>query len=219
MNACAFLFDANDGLRNDGVIKTMGYDLSQNPIAENASTLEDFAKLSGFREFYKQHQPYYDSLIMQYHWFNPLSKMTSWLEQKFAREYGYYKVTFSPLVRGAHSTHRYADNGFEQTVMFVCSAPRLPKYNDAMNEMIHSRVVFTEIDHNFLNPVSAEYYDEINRIFSNRTVWAQDPQASSYYDGFSVFNEYITWAYFSIYCIEHFSSEDYEIFIPKMEDF
>ena len=86
--------------------------------------------------------------------------------------------------------------------------------------MLSSRVVFTEIDHNFVNPVSARYRKEINDAFGSRTKWVDTTLFGT--DGYdnpeAVFNEYMTWALYSLYCIDHFKPADRDEFIPIMEE-
>jgi hypothetical protein len=142
-----------------------------------------------------------------------------WLENQFETQYGNYRITFSPLVGGSHATKRYSDNGFTQTVMFVSKATNSKRYNKALNELLSSRVVFTEIDHNFVNPISDTYDLEIDKAFSNRNIWVNNSNlgAEGYKTPYKVFNEYMTWASFSLYAYDNFIEDDVDIFINKME--
>lgn len=217
MNACAYIFDKQH-IKNMGYIRDMGFGEPANPIPANLHLLEDFAKVSDFRRFYTAHKPYYEDLKKTYISLNPLNNMQQWLEQYFKREYGSYAVYFSPLVGGAHSTQRFYDNGFSQTVMFVCTADKYPDIAPEVNEMYASRVVFTEIDHNFVNPVSDRYYDEIDKVISNRGSWVDTAiLRNSYNSPSAVFNEYMTWALFSLYCMDKYKPQHYNEYIPHME--
>lgn len=218
MNACGYMFNKKGAVENDGVIRHMGFGRPADPIEANLSLIEDFARKSGFREFYEKHQPYYTSLVRTYKELNPMDKMQAWLEGKFPLKYGSYRVIFSPLVGGAHATNRFEDNGFNQTVMFVRRAEQSDKYSTAVNQMLESRVVFTEIDHNFVNPISDRYAEQINTAFSNRQNWVNEANGTSAYSSpYKVFNEYMTWAVFSLYCLENFSQEEFNVFVPMME--
>ncbi len=220
MNACGYTFTPDNFIKNNGPIRRMGFNNLKDPILSNISLIEDFSMKSGFREFYKQNKPYYDSLISSYQQLNPIDKMQKWLVSKFGFSYDNYVVYFSPLVGGAHATQKYKDNNFEQTVMFVCRSLIFEEYNMNVNEMLNSRVVFTEIDHNFVNPISDTYRKRINRVFSNRIKWVNEFESSrtqAYKTPDAVFNEYMTFAVFSLYCMDNFSEADVAIFIPKME--
>ncbi|NQX81913.1 MAG: DUF4932 domain-containing protein [Flavobacteriaceae bacterium] len=218
MNACGYLFGENNEIIDDGIIRKMGFKGLQNPFDNNKELFEDFAKKSNFREFYKNHKDYYQGLVDTYKQLNPIGKMQNWLEGKFGFKYGNYLVTFSPLVSGIHSTQKYEDNGFSQTVMFVCSSEFSDEYNRNIDEMFSSRVVFTEIDHNFINPTTDRYIDKVNEVFKDRNKWADDSSAANAYGSTSaVFNEYMTFALFSIYCYDNFPDQDVKTYIPNME--
>ncbi|GAB3198280.1 hypothetical protein ABID22_000582 [Pontibacter aydingkolensis] len=219
MNACAYVFDKKGNIKNEGVIRKMGFNYPGDPILANLALIEDFARKSGFREFYKQHQPYYHELVQLYRSQNPIDQQQEWLEEKFGFKYGNYRVTFSPLVGGAHSTMSFEDNGFSQTVMFVNRAKLSLKYNAKVNEMSNTRVVFTEIDHNFVNPVAEKYTKQVNQAFVDRAKWVNDDisGASAYASPDHVFQEYMTWGLYSLYCLDKFSAEDNATYIPKME--
>ncbi|QCR23592.1 DUF4932 domain-containing protein [Pontibacter sp. SGAir0037] len=218
MNACGYVFNKKGNIVNEGIIRKMGFNHPDDPIKANLALVNDFARKSKFREFYKQHQPYYQSLIKTYEGLNPMDKMQTWLEGKFPFTYGSYRVTFSPLVGGAHATNRFEDNDFTQTVMFVCRSKPSDKNSKALNEMQDSRVVFTEIDHNFVNPVSDGYLKQINEVFGDRQKWTKEKNGTSAYGSpYAVFNEYMTWAVFSLYCLDNFPAEEVAAFLPRME--
>jgi hypothetical protein len=174
MSSCSYYFNDNNKITHNGVIQNMSFSTGEDLIKENLLLIQDFSNKSNFRIFYKNHLPYYTKLINEYKTLNPIDKMTSWLKNKFEFDYGNYYVIFSPLVGGAHATQRYEDNGFSQTVMHICRAEYSEKYSKIMNELFESRVVFTEIDHNFVNPVSDKKIDSINKSFSNRKFWVND---------------------------------------------
>lgn len=220
MNACGYLFNEQDEIVDDDIITMMGFDNPEDPFVINKELFANFAKTSGFRKFYSEHQNYYHSLISTYKELNPIDKMQEWLETIFGFEYGNYLVTFSPLVGGSHATQKFEDNGFKQTVMFVARAWKSDKYNDNVNEMLNSRVVFTEIDHNFVNPVSANYSKDIEKVFKNREKWVAENVngTSAYSSPEAVFNEYMTYAFFSLYCMDNFPKKDVEIYMPLMEN-
>lgn len=220
MNACGYTLTPENAIRNNGPVKRMGFDNIKDPILANVALIEDFSNKTGFREFYKQNKPYYDSLISTYKQLNPIDKMQNWLVSKFGFSYDNYIVYFSPLVGGAHATQKYRDNNFQQTAMFVCRSPVFDEYNMNVNEMLNSRVVFTEIDHNFVNPTSMHFIKRINLAFANRSNWVNEFEGSrtqAYKTPDAVFNEYMTFAVFSLYCLDNFPQTDIDIFIPKME--
>lgn len=46
-----------------------------------------------------------------------------------------------------------------------------PEYSDKVEEGLLSRVVFTEIDHNYVNPIAYQSLKRINKVFSDVEKW------------------------------------------------
>ena len=144
-NSACYVFEG------DSIIHGGTYNKMRNPnlFEKQRNLAEDFAGKGGFRKFYRDNLPYYQEQIQQYKDRVPVRKMWSWLERNFPARYDCYKVIFSPLIGGSHSTQRFEDKGFKEIVMFV-SGPGASENTDFNNvaEGLLSRVVFTEIDHN-----------------------------------------------------------------------
>lgn len=218
MNACAYDFDKNGKIKNKGFINQMakGY-LAFDPM-KDVKVFEDFARVSNFRAFYKENQPYYTELLNTYDKLNPIQKMQNWLDKKFGFGYGSYAVYFSPLIYGAHSTTRFEDKGFNQTIMFIARADFDTALSSIENELKASRVVFTEIDHNYVNPVSDTFLKQINTALSNRKKWAKPTITDAYPNPYTVFNEYMTWGVYSLYINDNFSKEDVEKYLLDINE-
>jgi len=217
MNACSYSYNANGNIVLTGALREMARGWNAFDPMKDLNVFEQFADESGFREFYRNNISYYDSLIALYRTLNPMKKMKAWLDKTFQRSYGSYVVYFSPLVNGAHSTQRIVKDDFSQTCMFICPSSRSENVSLKMNELQNSRVVFTEIDHNYVNPVTVEYLDKVNAAFSHREKWAVGEATNSYNTPFMVFNEYMTFAVYSLYVNDHFSSKELTEFLPHME--
>lgn len=218
MNACGHYFNEEGSIVNEGNIKEMGKGYhSFNPM-KDIKLIEDFARVTNFRTFYKDNKPYYDQLLQTYNQLNPIQKMQTWLDKKFQFSYGSYLVYFSPLINGAHSTRGYQSNGFNQTIMFIASAEYDDKLSEIQNELAESRVVFTEIDHNYVNPISAKYLEKINQVFSNRNLWTQPIITNSYESPYKIFNEYMTFAVYSLYINDNYSKQDLEEYLPLLNE-
>lgn len=142
--------------------------------------------------------------------------MNSWLDNKFGFSYSSYLVYFSPLINGAHSTRGYRNNGFNQTVMFIARAEYDDNLSKIQNELAESRIVFTEIDHNYVNPVSDKFLEKINKALSNREVWAKPTITDAYDSPYKLFNEYMTFAIYSLYLIDNYSENDVKEYLPLL---
>lgn len=218
MNACAYHFDGDRKIANDGYIREMAYGWNAFDPMKDIELMEDFAKKSNFKAFYEANQPYYDSLLVTYEQLNPIGQMQRWLDQKFGFTYGNYAIYFSPLVYGAHSTQNFSKGDFNQSIMFIAKAEMDEKYTPVMNELLESRVVFTEIDHNYVNPVSDKYLKEINEVFADRDFWAEGEKSDMYNNPYKVFNEYMTFGVYTLYVNDHYDQKELLAFLPKMED-
>lgn len=222
MSSCSYYINSDNKIVHNGIIKNMSFSTGQDITKNNLELIQDFSNKSHFRDFYNSHLPYYNQLIDTYKILNPIDKMKAWLENKFNFEYGNYYVIFSPLVGGAHATQRYEDNDFNLTVMHICRAEYSNKYNKPVNELLESRVVFTEIDHNFVNPVSDKKIEQINKAFSNRKKWVNDELGKDstkiYKNAYMVFNEYMTWAVYSLYAYDNYPRAEVDKVIKRMED-
>ena len=217
MNACTYQFEADGTIVNEGYIKEMAKGWSTFDPFKDKELMEDFARKSNFRAFYKENQAYYDELLTTYKTLNPISQMQQWLDDKFRFTYGNYSVYFSPLVMGAHSTKGFDTKDFKQTFMFIARADFDDNYTRTMNELVESRVVFTEIDHNYVDIISLKKIDKINQVFSNRGKWAKGDMINMYPNPFKVFNEYMTFAVYSLYISDNYDAKDVAEYLPKME--
>lgn len=218
MNACAYEFDKNGKIKNNQIVKEFAKGWYSFDPMKDIKVFEDFAKKSNFRMFYKNHKLYYNSLIATYNQLNPISKMQNWLDKKFGFGYGSYVVYFSPFISGAHSTNSFESNNFNQSFMFTAKAEMDKEFSPVMNELLESRVVFTEIDHNYVNPVSYKFLERINKSFSNREKWAKGEVTSMYKNQYDVFNEYMTFAVYSLYVQDNYLKDDFIEYLSKVEN-
>ncbi|MEM7087043.1 MAG: DUF4932 domain-containing protein [Bacteroidota bacterium] len=209
-NACSFYFN------EDGVLKkSKTYDRmtgSFNPLDRYLPLLNDFAVKSNFRDFYDKNRRIYDSLITWHKTAVPTMRQWDWLEQQFPdHRYDNYWITFSPLVKGNHSTVRFNHNGFKQAVMFTRPPYRVKGVSKEISEGLITRNVFTEIDHNYVNPETDKYMKQVNEFFKDRDLWTSGKESSGYNSPYTIFNEYMTWSVYLLFCYDQFDSEDFKL--------
>jgi hypothetical protein len=188
--------------------------------------VEDFAAKSKFREFYKSNLAFYQKEIAREKSLMPVRQMWDWLEREFVKpNYQSYRVVFSPLIGGSHSTQRYSTEdtygSFSENVMFVCGAGRydtISAFTEKQKEGLMSGIVFTEIDHNYVNPATSKYRKVVDSIFSKRAVWVRSSMSSNYYSHpESVFNEYMTHAVFCLYVLDVYDKSTADLVIDRRE--
>ena len=151
----------------------------------------------------------------------PVIKMWEWLEKNFTSRFDAYKIVFSPLIGGSHSTQNFTfftNDGsiYHECVMFVNGPERYNNVEKEINIGLASGTVFTEIDHNYVNPVTSKYRKEIDNIFKNDHIWMVRNSSNLGYDkGEYVFNEYMTHAVFCLYMNEYYEGETARYVIDK----
>jgi hypothetical protein len=129
------------------------------------------------------------------------------MEANFPARYDAYTIVLSPLMRGTNNTWRFRDReaGYEEIVMFVPSpniiatavADPESGLSEEVGDVLLTRSVFTEIDHNYVNPVTDEHLKAIDRAMRPLDAW--NDGAGSYGNPAMTFNEYVTWAIFGLY--------------------
>lgn len=191
-------------------------------LTDRPTLLRDFVEKSNFRAFYAQHKDYYQRQIARAEQYTPMQKMWKWVENQFPARYNSYKIFLTAMDGGFHFTFRLTNNGFRQTLMFVTAPNDLPDTrSEAEKEGAWSRMVFTEIDHNYVNPVTDTYRKQVEAAMPDWKKWNQTKAGNKgmYESAYLTFNEYMTWAVFSLYAYDHFSPEDFEKINKKEEDF
>ena len=223
-NSLAFNFKNNKLAWGDPYYYVTGNDgKTFNSLFKKLAPLaEDFANKSNFRTFYKSNFNYYSSQIKSQKQLMPVSNMWKWLEENFPNRLNSYKLVFSPLIGNSHSTQKFAgiSSGkfYYEAVMFLPA----PSYYDTLKQAtqeirqaLASGIVFTEIDHNYVNPVSFKYQKSIDSIFLNRDLWVRTKVSKLYVDPISVFNEYMTHAVFCLWILENYDQQTANYVINK----
>ena len=215
MDACGFYFDENNQIIKDQTYASLSWD-AKNWIEAYTADIQSFANLSSFRTFFKNHQSFYEKQISLLDQQLDVKNQWKWLETKFDNEYQSYRVTFSPLVNGYHSTNRFTQGDFKQMVMFICGPYQTDKYSEELLKGLMGRIIFTEIDHNYVNPLSDQYKLEINKLFKDVKDW-NSFKYPDYPTPYLTFNEYMTYAFYSLYVLDNFKKEEADFIIERAE--
>jgi len=178
-----------------------------NPFRNHIKLIEEFAVKSQFRNFYRDNLSYYTHQIEKYREKVPIKKMWLWLEKNFPERYDCYKIVFSPLTYGTHMTQRFRDGNFNEILMFISGPEVYEKhYSGKVEEGLLSRMVFTEIDHNYVNPITDKNIERVKNVFSDFKRWNKQ---SGYDSPYATFNEYMTWAVYILYAYENYEREKF----------
>jgi hypothetical protein len=165
-------------------------------FSDHLNLVEDFARATRFREFYRDNQSFYEEQIKRYREVVPVKRMWGWLENQFPERYDSCKVIFSPLIGGSHSTQHCAGEDFREMILFVSGPSFSLDVADEVREGLLSRVVFTEMDHNYVNPRTWDFWYQMGAAFHRMKRWNRQ---SGYRNPPATFNEYMTWAVFLLY--------------------
>jgi len=183
------------------------------PLTARLQEFRTFAVSSGFHRFFKQHQPYYDSLLLDFNKQIPVREFNNWLasqlDTQLVQPINYIKITFSPLVFGAHAMQQFQDNGFSAVMAFVAPAIKKLDSSALYNKIANWKMVFTELDHAYNNPISKSYEKQINIALHDQKKWGSGMISGIYPAPLLIFDEYMTWSIFSLYCYDHLSPEEF----------
>jgi len=181
----------------------------ENNFSSNLDLFLDFAQKSSYLDFYRQHNSFYQEQINRFESKSMINEIWSWLEINFAAEYDSHRIVFSPLAGSTpHNTFAFkaTNYDYQETFIFVQG---LDSYSQSFNGELSKDEqrglfisnLFTEIDHNYVNPATNNYLSEIAPAFSNLKKWNQQQGYSSIP---MTFNEYMTWATFTVFAAENF---------------
>ena len=212
-NASTYDFD-NDKLVPDKIFlftgsEVGGVKITINPILTYKKEIDDFAQKSDFRAFYASHNSFYQSLIADYDKNANLDQQWKWLETNFKTKINSYLILCSPLIYGLNYTEGYKDNGFELIYMVLPPIDHNDQWTEKFTEAFNTRGMFTEIDHNYVRAPSNKYKKEINEALKDRWKWVDTTmEGTQYYPTpEKVFNEYMTYAAFVLYCEDKYKND------------
>lgn len=225
-NSVCYTFSENNQLVYNTVYKHVYWDNSETKGGEFRHLLylvQDFVNQTNFRTFFQENKSYYQQLEELQKQLLPIQKMWVWLEKEFPERFNAYRVVFSPLIEGSHSTQKYyrgvyKNPTFQECVMFINAPEQLAsksEYSDKLKEGLMSGIVFTEIDHNYVNPASKEKLDLVKALIEDKDFWATKGAQEHYASAYSIFNEYMTHALFCLYIKEHYEGFEQEEVIRK----
>ena len=102
------------------------------------------------------------------------------------------------------STQRFTTGGLRETIMFIAGPDIVQNTADERLRTAElERLVFTEIDHNYVNPGTDRHQQRVKDVFRNVGFWNADV---NYRSAVATFNEYMTWAVFNVYARDTYDS-------------
>lgn len=227
MNGYSFELDA-DGR----IVQSRVYDRSgssgepENSLRPFVPLLDAFARASDFRTFYRQNRPVYQAQIDFFETQADLKGMIAWLSRNFpATAYDGYKVIFSPLVAYNQSATWFVTPGFRELhahVNFPYSED-LARYkaeglSSAAARVFRGNIVFTELNHGFINPWADRFAARAGAAVADRKVWIDPEKGPNYYRGLASFNEYLNWGLVNLRFVDEAPAPERAAMIALVED-
>ena len=223
MSGYAFVFDSSGVIRRSPVYNSTNFVGQGNVLLPELEQMQSFADASDFQDFYRTNRELYaeqesfvrDSLGVE--------RMLDWLRRNFpdVEFYDHVNIVFSPLVRGNQSVTWFRHTGFSEIQPHI-NFPyerRLSGDDQLTPSSIALRrgaLLFTELNHGFINPTASLYSDRISAAMQNRESWV-DPEKSAASYGWpeSVFNEMMNWALVSLYYVDFAPEGDQDLLVSR----
>lgn len=204
MNGNSFVFDTRGRIVQSPVYDRTGFpDRPVNRLRPLVPLLQAFADAGRFREFFARHRDTYAGQVAFLRDSVNVGEMRAWLARQFPEspEYSSVSIIFSPLVYGSQSVTWMESGGFRELqphVNFpyaedVTRIFRDAPLSDSAAKVFRGTIVFTELNHGYLNPLTDRYAERIGRATSHRDLWVDPSMGAGYYGGVSAFNEYMNW--------------------------
>lgn len=221
MNGYSFEFDNTGKIVRSRVFDRTGWGNS-NVLLPFLEKLQSFAEATNFRQFYQENKPTYDEQIAFFRDTADIAEMKRWLDKNFptSNDYNTYNIIFSPLVSSNQSVNRFESNGFKELQPHV----NFP-YSESFQSLgvseksiifFRGTIVFTEINHGYINPEADKYADKITKAISNRSLWV-DKRMESSYPGILAFNEYLNWGLINLRFVDYVPLNEQEKLIKQIE--
>lgn len=224
MDSYAFRFDKHKKIVGDQNYHIINWGNENSISKELLNAMNDFSQKSNFTQFYKSQKTIYKEQITFFEQKLELRKMITWLEKNFpTQKYQSYKVILSPLVYANQSAQNLEDNGFKEAQAHV----NFPYFDQTRSQLFpktynltRGNIVFTELNHSFINPEADKYRKQITEIFTDLSIWEEKgkPADFGYKSPMSCFNEYMNWGLVSLYLNDYGNPEDLQKAINYVEE-
>ena len=227
MNGYAFEFD-----RKGRVVQSKIYDRTgfrnepTNALRPYLALMQSFADATDFRKFYRENAETYQEQIVFYRDVANIAEMKRWLDRNFpgSSDYDTYKIIFSPLVAYNQSTTWFESNGLKELQPHVnfpypqdVKRSGIEGMSQEAETIYRGNIVFTEINHGYINPETDKYADRIMKAISNRDRWVDKSKGLGYYGGIAAFNEYMNWGLVSLRIADYAPRAEQDMMIEGVD--
>ena len=219
MNGAAFVLAEDDGLSRSPIYKSTGW--GENDLLPFMDDLQDFARATGFSQYYAKHLPLYTSQIEYLRNEVNVDDMIVWLGTEFPEvtPYDHTRIMFSPLVGYNQSVSTFDADGFRQLMPHV-NFP-YPSKDDAeltpeALKVYRGLILFTELNHGYINPTIDAYSSELQEAMPQLSNWAGDETARGYGNASGIFTEMTNWALVSVRAYDLLPESEAEVISKRV---
>lgn len=202
-NAANYRFTRTGGLRRIPGSRPMWNEPDSDLFTMNLAKLEDFVRKSRAREFLRMQAPVLQASRAEMYRIHDIGDMQAWLEQQFTARPGTMQVYVSPVTGGFNFTNLDPIT----PRLWVWTAPRPASEYDRFRIV---RAVFTEVDHNYVNPATARLPPVAYDFMTTANGWTTEAGWNNYPSQELVLNEYMTWAVFLGYAQRRMQASEFE---------
>lgn len=225
MNGYAFVFDESGKIKRSEIFDRTGFsEQKTNMLLPYMEQMQSFADESNFLEFYQQNSDIYSNQINFYKDSINIPEMQTWLENNFpgSNNYDTYNIIFSPLVAYNQSTTWFESNGFKELQPHVNFPYKqdfksLSPISQEAEFTYRGNIVFTEINHGYINPEGEKYGSMVYEAVSNRNTWVDSSKSANNYSGARIFHEYMNWGLISLRIVDYVDENEQEKLINRTE--
>ena len=215
MNGYAFVLDDAGDIQRSPIYDSASFPGSLNLLAPHIETLRSFARQSNYAPFMDKHAQLYADQAEYFRSEADAAAMLDWLGKNFpdVTPYDHTKIVFSPLVYGWQSVTRLSDDDFRELQPHInFPYPFEPKgeltgVSDAGRDLVRGSLLFTELNHGFINPTADPFASRISAVIEDLDRWG-GKNAKGYNSPQSMFNEMLNWGLISLYALDNATSED-----------
>jgi hypothetical protein len=228
MDGYSFEFDTSGRIVQSRIYdRTSFVSARTNSLRPFIPALQSFADTSNFREFYRVHRSTYAGQRAFFSDTADVPGMRAWLHRQFpgVTPYDSYKIIFSPLVAYSQSATWLESNGFRELQAHVnfpypedlrriAKGARLSR---TAQIILRGEIVFTELNHGYINPEADKYATQVIEAIGNRDWWVDLVRGPDYYGGISAFNEYMNWGLVSLRIVDFVSPGEQKALIEPVD--
>jgi hypothetical protein len=223
MNGYAFEYDEQGEIQRSPIYDRTGFTgTAENALIPFFEEMRAFSRDSSFRDFFESERPTYDEQTRFYTDDIDLNEMKTWLGRQFSAvdPYDTVKIVFSPLVGGSQSVTWIQQGDFRELQPHVNFPYRRLKDADPTSDLIYrGNIVFTELNHGYINPTANGYIDEIADAVTDLSFWTTEQTQGFYGSPLATFNEYMNWGLVALRYLDYAPQKDHEQLLNRLDNF